>query len=133
MGLKTQWRVACPFEGPPPCREKLGCLPMAKPVALESLLGLPPRGFKVRACRSSERVRVVRGVGVNCVGLSHENLGSHEKRAPRFAAGAGFRLETDGYLVDPASSHMLVLKAKPCMSKFKQFKRETANGSLIQS
>ena len=39
----------------------------------------------------------------------------------------------DGYLVDPASSHMLVLKAKPCMSKFKQFKRETANGSLIQS
>ena len=66
-------------------------------------------------------------------GVITRNLGSHEKRAPRFAAGAGFRLETDGYLVDPASSHMLVLKAKPCMSKFKQFKRETANGSLIQS
>jgi hypothetical protein len=24
------------------------------------------------------------------------------------------------YLVDPASSHMLVLKIKPCMSKYKQ-------------
>ena len=28
------------------------------------------------------------------------------------------RLE-DGYLVDPASSHMLVSKIKPCMSKYK--------------
>ena len=27
------------------------------------------------------------------------------------------------YLVDPASSHMLVSKTKPCMSKFKRFKR----------
>ena len=26
----------------------------------------------------------------------------------------------DSYLVDPASSHMLVPKIKPCMSKFKQ-------------
>ena len=25
------------------------------------------------------------------------------------------------YLVDPASNHMLVLKIKPCMSKYKQF------------
>ena len=25
------------------------------------------------------------------------------------------------YLVDPASSHMLVSKIKPCMSKYKQF------------
>ena len=25
-----------------------------------------------------------------------------------------------GYLVDPASSHMLVSKIKPCMSKYKQ-------------
>ena len=29
------------------------------------------------------------------------------------------RLE-DSYLVDPASSHMLVSKIKPCMSKYKQ-------------
>ena len=26
-----------------------------------------------------------------------------------------------GYLVDPASSHMLVSKTKPCMSKYKRF------------
>lgn len=28
--------------------------------------------------------------------------------------------ELDSYLVDPASSHMLVSKIKPCMSKYKQ-------------
>ena len=37
-----------------------------------------------------------------------------------------------GYLVDPASSHMLVSKIKPCMSKYKQLYCETANGSLNQ-
>ena len=36
------------------------------------------------------------------------------------------------YLVDPASSHMLVSKIKPCMSKYKQLYCETANGSLNQ-
>ena len=36
------------------------------------------------------------------------------------------------YLVDPASSHMLVSKIKPCMSKYKQVYCETANGSLNQ-
>ena len=35
-------------------------------------------------------------------------------------------------LVDPASSHMLVLKIKPCMSKYKLLYSETANGSLKQ-
>ena len=39
---------------------------------------------------------------------------------------------TSSYLVDPASSHMLVLKIKPCMSKYKHLYRETANGSLKQ-
>ena len=36
---------------------------------------------------------------------------------------SAFRLgETEGsYLVDPASSHMLVSKIKPCMSKYKHF------------
>ena len=37
------------------------------------------------------------------------------------------------YLVDPASSHMLVSKIKPCMSKYKLLHSETANGSLDQS
>jgi hypothetical protein len=37
------------------------------------------------------------------------------------------------YLVDPASSHMLVSKIKPCMSKYKRAcSLETANGSLNQ-
>jgi hypothetical protein len=36
------------------------------------------------------------------------------------------------YLVDPASSHMLVSKIKPCMSKYKWLILETANGSLNQ-
>ena len=38
----------------------------------------------------------------------------------------------DSYLVDSASSHMLVSKIKPCMSKYKQLYGETANGSLYQ-
>ena len=42
-------------------------------------------------------------------------------------------LACDGsYLVDPASSHMLVSKIKPCMSKYKHLYCETANGSLNQ-
>jgi len=35
-------------------------------------------------------------------------------------------------LVDPASSHMLVSKIKPCMSKNKLLESESANGSLKQ-
>lgn len=38
----------------------------------------------------------------------------------------------DSYLVDSASSHMLVSKIKPCKSKFKHLNGETANGSLNQ-
>ena len=41
-------------------------------------------------------------------------------------------LSDDSYLVDPASSHMLVSKIKPCMSKYKHLYCETANGSLNQ-
>ena len=50
---------------------------------------------------------------------------------PRVEAGAGSSMRTC-YLVDPASSHMLVSKIKPCMSKYKQLYSETANGSLNQ-
>ena len=41
-------------------------------------------------------------------------------------------VSNDSYLVDPASSHMLVSKIKPCMSKYKHLYCETANGSLNQ-
>ena len=34
--------------------------------------------------------------------------------------------------VDPAGSHMLVSKIKPCMSQYKLLYGETANGSLKQ-
>ena len=39
---------------------------------------------------------------------------------------------SNSYLVDPASSHMLVSKIKPCMSKYILLHSETANGSLNQ-
>ena len=35
-------------------------------------------------------------------------------------------------LVDPASSHMLVSKIKPCMSQYKLQYGKTVNGSLKQ-
>ena len=50
----------------------------------------------------------------------------------RSGLGAQAAATTSSYLVDPASSHMLVLKIKPCMSKYKHLYRETANGSLKQ-
>ena len=42
------------------------------------------------------------------------------------------RRSNNNHLVDPASSHMLVSKIKPCMSKYKPLYGETANGSLKQ-
>ena len=38
--------------------------------------------------------------------------------------------EKASYLVDPSSSHMLVSKIKPCMSKYNPLEGETAKGSL---
>ena len=43
-----------------------------------------------------------------------------------------YSFEMVRYLVDPASSHMLVSKIKPCMSKYKLLYGETADGSLKQ-
>ena len=59
-------------------------------------------------------------------------------RAARGSAAVGQAVpadlhDDDSYLVDPASSHMLVSKIKPCMSKFTLSHGETANGSLNQS
>src|SRR5271156_6858239 len=42
------------------------------------------------------------------------------------------RRRTTRYLVDPASSHMLVSKIKPCMSKHTPLYGEAANSSLQQ-
>jgi hypothetical protein len=48
------------------------------------------------------------------------------------AAKGGNPCRQSSHLVDPASSHMLVSKIKPCMSEYKLLNGETANGSLKQ-
>ena len=84
------------------------------------------------------------------LGSSQINISGRESRRmsrdPRSASGLCRYLDSgpiasrcrfsiplsDSYLVDPASSHMLVSKIKPCMSKYKRLYCETANGSLNQ-
>jgi hypothetical protein len=58
---------------------------------------------------------------------------TRELYRPETSGGRPFHPKAhDSYLVDSASSHMLVSKIKPCMSKYKQLYSETANGSLNQ-
>jgi hypothetical protein len=54
--------------------------------------------------------------------VNERRSGRGETSFPATCVGAtrSPRTETDSYLVDPASSHMLVSKIKPCMSKYKQ-------------
>jgi hypothetical protein len=56
--------------------------------------------------------------------LSFENSGEEKKEEQSRRVIATGRLLRfffyKSYLVDPASSHMLVSKIKPCMSKYKQ-------------
>ena len=49
--------------------------------------------------------------------LSGERLVTEPSTLERFLLGG---ILESSYLVDPASSHMLVSKIKPCMSKYKQ-------------
>jgi hypothetical protein len=70
------------------------------------------------------------------------SVSSGEYRANRDAPGLGRStlrwavprvfpsVSLASYLVDSSSSHMLVSKIKPCMSKYKPQQGETANGSL---
>jgi hypothetical protein len=112
----------------------------------------PPSGPKPQRAHASRRRRC-------CGGRFRGNLGGGRGKAKASVAQAadspshrGYRLagppkpkpdtlpfgawpgnRTRGrYLVDSASSHMLVSKIKPCMSKYKQLYCETANGSLNQ-
>ena len=59
---------------------------------------------------------------------------STAERRPRARASRprAVRARTISYLVDPASSHMLVSKIKPCKCKYELKYSETANGSLNQ-
>ena len=61
---------------------------------------------------------------------TNRSAGQHFGAALWSSSFLGWRY--DSYLVDSASSHMLVSKIKPCMSKYKQLYSETANGSLNQ-
>ena len=45
---------------------------------------------------------------------------------------SGFQVTKCENLVDPASSHMLRSRAKPCMSQRKWFNNGSVNGSLHQ-
>ena len=63
-----------------------------------------------------------RAIGGNSVCNQQQPNGSRTEGA----------LLIDRNLVDPASSHMLVSKIKPCMSQYKSSHGETANGSLKQ-
>ena len=75
------------------------------------------------ASRTSSQVPASRGAGL--CGLGPRAFFCEEE-----AVGPG--VSEGSYLVDPASSHMLVSKIKPCMSKYKLLYCETANGSLNQ-
>jgi hypothetical protein len=67
------------------------------------------------------------------VNLTHKFACSLNALGPGLPSGwPVVRSVNDSYLVDPASSHMLMSKIKPCMSKYKHLYCETANGSLNQ-
>ena len=87
-------------------------------------------------CRS----RRFEGVGKQVVSLRNANLARAAGSRFVHCSCGRFRVKEqsrsrdrdESYLVDPASSHMLVSKIKPCMSKYKLLYCETANGSLNQ-
>ena len=60
------------------------------------------------------------GLAWLCVGLMPV-LRAEAGRVTADFVTSGCSGRPDSYLVDPASSHMLVSKTKPCMSKYKRF------------
>ena len=93
----------------------LAFLLLSQPVWCLHTVG-PLRVVLVLSCY---RERKVRSVLMNSISLACQSR--------QYARG-----RLDSYLVDPASSHMLVSKIKPCMSKYILLHSETANGSLNQ-
>jgi|HubBroStandDraft_1064217.scaffolds.fasta_scaffold1019306_1 hypothetical protein len=63
---------------------------------------------------------------------SSESMSAAQSSSSDAAVPAALRYVRVRYLVDPASSHMLVSKIKPCMSKHKPKNGKAANGSLQQ-
>ena len=66
----------------------------------------------------------------NSRGVAGRKLGLHKRVGVVLIRKS--TLAHDRNLVDPASSHMLVSKIKPCMSQNKSLHDESANGSLKQ-
>ena len=60
------------------------------------------------------------------------NLNLNRKVVSAGCVALAMQLVWSTNLVDPASSHMLVSKIKPCMSQYKLLHGDTANGSLKQ-
>ena len=88
-------------------------------------------GLTVQFGRSSQLGRVVPCFTVcGAVLSSHRGIWCCKHDVPGVSSFGYF--SEASYLVDPASSHMLVSKTKPCMCKYKRLNRETANGSLNQ-
>ena len=87
-------------------------------------------GFPLGVFRACERASD-ESVFAHAVVVANQQLFGR----PRPGSARSRRLSARGSscnLVDPASSHMLVSKIKPCMSKYKLLYGETANGSLKQ-
>ena len=118
----------------------------------EILLRIPAFFGPKRRCTSLSDVTHCVRRPTNCTAWRLLELWTQSLMVERFLATAGGRrkksldpllliapgtstlLSSDPvrYLVDPASSHMLVSKIKPCMSKYKLLYGETADGSLKQ-
>ena len=60
-----------------------------------------------------------------CLYLDYSNLSDYSMKIGQMS-------DFTSNLVDPASSHMLISKIKPCKSKYKLLYNETANSSLQQ-
>jgi len=104
-----------------------------------------PKSGPSSLMRAASSADLALGNPEGAIGWHDVRAGVHARGEPR--AGRGLRTSApplnrlwppsgaaadDSYLVDSASSHMLVSKIKPCMSKYKQLYGETANGSLNQ-
>jgi hypothetical protein len=71
-------------------------------------------------------VRNITGYEVSCLYLSLKQAFTLRSHDVRFRIGldafwlspCGYGVDEECYLVDPASSHMLVSKIKPCMCKY---------------
>ncbi len=101
-----------------------------------SLVGVPVDCLVARVDRSRKLPWACRGPGCSCLrcGVVEDLQGPcsfvvvRERKRGLFASVRGLcglghlvSWSHDSYLVDPASSHMLVSKTKPCMSKYKRF------------